>query len=139
MLANKDKQHIKDSWGYVVAHSNELAQLFYPTLFQKYPNFKKLFSGDSATQSRKLAYSITVIITKLNKLEQIKNEVSALAKRHLRYGVLPSDFKPFGEIFIQTLGKVMKDKWNEDIEQAWIKVYTIISDAMTEIMKENAS
>lgn len=137
MLSNKDKQYIKESWGYVVAHSNDLAKIFYPNLFQKYPNFKKLFSGDPVTQSRKLAYSITVIITKLDKLEQIKTEVSALAKRHLRYGVLPNNFQPFGEVFIQTLSEIMKEKWNEKLEQAWTKVYTIIGDAMSEVMQEN--
>lgn len=123
---------VRNSWVTILAHREEAGNIFYKTLFELSPSIRDLFKTDIQMQNQKLMSSITLIVTKLNKLDNIREEIKFLSKRHVNYQVRPDYFVAFGKAFITMLAKILKDNWITEMEEAWTKVYTLVSQAMIE-------
>ena len=121
---------VKNSWSYVVVNSEEAGLLFYKRLFEVAPSVEHMFTTDKKEQARKLMNMVTLVVTKLQKLDDILNEVKNLAQRHGKYGAQPAHYKVVGECLLWTLAKGLGERWNKETEEAWIAAYTILSDAM---------
>ena len=61
--------------------------MFYGRLFEIAPAVKPLFRGDIEEQGRKLMAMLGAVVNGLGNLETILPAASALAKRHVDYGV----------------------------------------------------
>ncbi|HJW30755.1 MAG TPA: globin domain-containing protein, partial [Saprospiraceae bacterium] len=109
-------------------------ELFYNRLFEIAPEVKSLFHSPMPGQSRKLISMLSYVISKLNRLEDILEEVAMLAKRHVMYGVKPEFFTPVGAALLWTLEQELGEHWNEDVKEAWIECYCLVSSAMIESM-----
>ena len=70
------------------------------------------------------------VISKLDKLEVIMDEVSKLAQRHVNYGVKDEHYTVVGSALLWTLEKGLADHWNEELEEAWTTCYVTLSGAM---------
>ncbi|MCU0447577.1 MAG: globin domain-containing protein [Microscillaceae bacterium] len=125
---------IKNSWGKVIIYSEQAGEAFYTHLFAKAPELVSLFKTNIKAQDRKLIYAVTLLITKINKLDNIREEVRSLAKRHTLYGVKPEYFQVFGEAFMDMLDRVLQSNWNEDMQLAWRTLYGIIAQAIIDEM-----
>jgi nitric oxide dioxygenase len=121
---------VKNSWSYIVVNSDEAGQLFYGRLFEVAPGVRHMFKGDVKDQGRKLMNMVTLIVTKLQKLDDILNEITMLAQRHSKYGARPEHYAVVGQCLIWTLQQGLLDRWNAETEEAWVTVYGILSDAM---------
>lgn len=121
---------VKNSWAYVVINAQEAGELFYGRLFHVAPSVKSMFKHDQKEQARKLMNMVTLIVTKLNKLDDIMNEVKLLAQRHGRYGAKPEHYQVVGECLLWTLEQGLGEKWNEELMEAWTAVYLKLSSAM---------
>lgn len=73
---------------------------------------------------------LSYVIGKLDKLEDIIDEVSKLAQRHVKYGVEEEHYKQVGAALLWTLEKGLGDKWNAELKQAWTTCYELLSSAM---------
>jgi hemoglobin-like flavoprotein len=122
---------IKSSWGLVKDHTS-VGNLFYNRLFELAPETKKLFSVTVDTQSDKLGIMLGYIINKLERLNDIIDEVSKLARQHANYGVRPEHYEMGGEIFLWCLEKLFGEHWNEELKQAWTDCYVTLTTAMIE-------
>ena len=80
-------QAVQDSFAKVVPISEQAAALFYGRLFEIAPEVKPLFRGDMKEQGRKLMATLAVVVNGLGNLAAILPAASALAKRHVSYGV----------------------------------------------------
>jgi hemoglobin-like flavoprotein len=63
-------------------------------------------------------------------------EVTKLAKRHVKYGVTPQQYQPVGAALLWTLEKGLGTNWNEELAEAWTLCYTTLSEAMIEACEE---
>ncbi|HAS39985.1 MAG TPA: hypothetical protein DCS93_05870 [Microscillaceae bacterium] len=133
-MTTQEIKLVRNSWANVLLNREEAGNIFYKTLFGLSPEIRDLFKSDLKTQNQKLMSSITLIVTKLNKLDNLQQEVHFLAKRHLNYQVKPAYFYAFGEAFITMLATTFKkfNEWTPAMESAWMKVYQLISQAMIE-------
>jgi hemoglobin-like flavoprotein len=123
---------VKNSWGFVIVNSEQAGQLFYSRLFEVAPGVRHLFKTEPKDQARKLMSMITVVVTKLDKLDEIIGEVKALAQRHNKYGAQPEHYAVVGACLLWTLEKGLGDEWNDETKDAWTTVYGILSSAMIE-------
>ena len=121
---------VKDTWNYVILRSQEAGESFYERLFVIAPHLKPLFKGNAKEQARKLMTMVTLIVTKLHKLDDIIQEVKYLAIRHIKYNVEDKHYAVVGEALLWTLESGLKEKWTQEVEEAWVTVYTILSEAM---------
>jgi hemoglobin-like flavoprotein len=136
MITDKQILLVKNSWSYVVTDAEAAGKIFYQRLFDVAPGVRNLFHGDIKFQARKLMNMVTLIVTKLHKLDEIMDEVKSLAVRHNRYGAEPAHYTVVGQCLLWTLEKGLGDKWNDETREAWVVVYGVLSDAMIKIQKE---
>jgi len=130
---------VKSSWSFIVMNPVAAGQLFYERLFEVAPGVRHLFKGDIKHQARKLINMVTLVVTKIDKLDDIIEEVKLLGQRHNRYGAEPAHYQVVGECLLWTLEKGLGDKWNEETRDAWTKIYGILADAMIRNQSEAAA
>ena len=121
---------IKTSWAKVMPISETAAEIFYAKLFELDPELKSLFKGDMKDQGRKLMAMINTAVNGLDNLEGIVPAVQDLGKRHVDYGVKDKDYDTVGTALISTLAIGLEDYFTDDIKDAWITVYTVLSTTM---------
>jgi hemoglobin-like flavoprotein len=121
---------VQDTWDFVITNTKEAGNIFYTRLFEQSPHLRKLFKDDNREQERKLIQLITFAVSKLNNLGEISKDVQALGTRHKSYGVKDEDFNDVATALLWTLEAALKDRWNEDVKQAWIEVYTTLAGVM---------
>ena len=129
-MTEKQIQLVKESWGFVIVNSDQAGQLFYSRLFEVTPQVKHHFKSDPKEQARKLMSMVTLVVSKLNKLETLMDEIKGLANRHNKYGAQREHYAVVGQCLIWTLSKGLGDRWNKETEDAWLAAYTVLSGAM---------
>ena len=121
---------VQSSFGKVAPIADKAATLFYDRLFTIAPSVKQMFKGDMAEQGRKLMATLAVVVNGLTNLETILPAASALARRHVSYGVKPSHYGTVGEALLWTLEKGLGDAWTAETAAAWTAAYTTLSGFM---------
>jgi hemoglobin-like flavoprotein len=121
---------VKNSWSYLIIKSEEAGLLFYNRLFEIAPELKPMFKTEQKDQSRKLITMVTLIVSKLQKLEEIQEEIKNLAIRHRRYGVDTAYYRIVGAALLWTIQRALPEKWTDELEEAWVEVYALISESM---------
>jgi hemoglobin-like flavoprotein len=121
---------IQESFAKVAPISDQAAGLFYGRLFEIAPSVKPLFRGDMQEQGRKLMATLAVVVNGLGNLEALLPAASALAKRHVDYGVTAADYTPVGEALLWTLERGLGAQWTADLAAAWGAAYGVLSEFM---------
>jgi hemoglobin-like flavoprotein len=121
---------IQESFVKVAPISEQAAAMFYGRLFEIAPSVKPLFKGDMTEQGRKLMATLAVVVNGLTNLETILPAASALAKRHVGYGVKPIHYPIVGEALLWTLERGLGADWTPELATAWGDAYGVLSDYM---------
>ena len=121
---------IKTSWAKVTPISEAAAEIFYSKLFELDPELKSLFKGDMKDQGKKLMAMINTAVNGLDNLEAIVPAVQDLGKRHVAYGVADKDYDTVGTALISTLEIGLDKAFTDDVREAWVTVYTVLSTTM---------
>jgi nitric oxide dioxygenase len=121
---------VQESFEKVAAIAEQAASLFYGRLFEIAPEVKPLFKHGMAEQGRKLMGTLGVVVHGLGNLESILPAASALAKKHVAYGVRAEDYKPVGEALLWTLEQGLGPSWNPELKAAWSEAYGTLSGFM---------
>ena len=87
----------------LVAPTSQAAALFHGRLFEIAPAVTPLLRGDMTEQGCKLMATLGVVVNSLGNLEAVLPAASALAKRHVDYGVKAADYTPVGAALLWTL------------------------------------
>jgi len=138
-MTTRQTEMVKASWQHIAELDAVIVgHLFYTRLFEAHPEVKHLFKSPVPEQSKKLLYMISYVIARLDKLEDIMEDVQRLAQRHVRYGVKEMHYEMVGAALIWTLQKGLADTWNKELEEAWITCYRLLSSAMIDASQEAA-
>jgi hemoglobin-like flavoprotein len=121
---------IQESFAKVAPISEQAAALFYGRLFEIAPEAKPLFKGDMTEQGRKLMATLAVVVNGLSNLDAILPAASALAKRHVAYGVESGHYMPVGEALLWTLERGLGSGGTPELAAAWTAAYTTLSQFM---------
>jgi len=107
-----------------------VGDVFYSKLFFDMPSLEKLFHTPREEQSRKLIEMLSVIVGRLDNLEELTGEIKQLAIRHVQYGVKEHHYKAVGTALLWTLQQGLGRDWNEEVSDAWGVCFQILSDTM---------
>jgi nitric oxide dioxygenase len=107
-----------------------VGDLFYSKLFADTPALRKMFPANMQQQYQKLIDMLNAVVIRLDKLDELTEEIAAMAQRHVQYGVRPAHYKLVGNALIWTLQKGLGDDWNEEVKTAWATCYKILADTM---------
>jgi hemoglobin-like flavoprotein len=132
-------QLVKDTWSYFIIKSDQAGELFYARLFEVAPDVRPLFKEDIREQAKKLMSTVTYVVTKLDKLDNVIGEIRSLAQRHKKYGAVKAHYAVVGDCLIYTLKNGLGDRWTPQVEAAWVEVYKILANAMIEAQEAKAA
>ena len=121
---------VQQSFAKVAPIADKAAELFYGRLFEIAPEVKPLFAGDMKEQGRKLMATLSTVVGGLTKLDAILPAASALAKKHVAYGVKPAHYEPVGSALLWTLERGLGPAWTPELKEAWIAAYGTLSGFM---------
>lgn len=123
-------QLVQTSWKEVKPIAQQAGEIFYNKLFSVAPHTRHMFKPDISGQAAKLTYMLTYVVNNLDSLDTIIEDVRKLAVRHNKYGAEPGHYAVVGQCLIETLAEGLGANWTNELQDAWINAYTIISDAM---------
>ena len=114
---------------------DEFANAFYRELFKSNPIVKSLFLTNIKDQARKFAQLFELLVISLNDVEKIIPSLKALGRRHANYGINEGHYSIVGGALIRTLDKSLGTDFTEDVKNAWLKTYGIVSMIMVDSSK----
>ena len=115
-----------------------IGDVFYSKLFSYSNGLRKMFPRNMDQQYRKLMDMINTIVARLDKLDEMTSEITAMAHRHVQYGVRPGHYKLVGSALLWTLKQGLGNDWTPEVETAWSKCYTLLSEAMINAVEEKS-
>lgn len=131
MLTKKETSLIKKSWSLLCKIDPiVLGDVFYSKLFFDNPELRKMFPADMEGQYRKLVDMLNTIVARLEKIDELKGDIVAMAKRHEEYGVKPHHYNLVGRALLWTLQKGLGTEWTDEVRSAWVNCYAILSGTM---------
>ena len=131
MLTKKEIVLIKKSWSLLGKVDPVIVgDVFYSKLFFDNPELRKMFPEDMESQYRKFVDMLNTIIARLEKIDELKGDIVAMAKRHKDYGVKPHHYNLVGVALLWTLQKGLGTEWTDEVRSAWVNCYAILSGTM---------
>jgi hemoglobin-like flavoprotein len=121
---------VQQSFAKVAPISDQAAALFYDRLFEVAPQLRSLFPGDMAEQRKKLMATLAVVVNGLDRLDTVLPAASALAKRHVKYGVAPDHYAIVGNALLWTLERGLGAHWTNELAAAWSEAYGTLAGFM---------
>ena len=107
-----------------------VGDVFYSKLFFDIPSLEKLFHTPKEEQSKKLIEMLSIIVGRLDNLEELTEEIKQLAIRHVQYGVKEQHYKAVGGALLWTLQQGLGKDWDEEVKDAWACCFDILSSTM---------
>ena len=136
-MTNQQIKMVQQSWEKIKPGMQAAGELFYHKLFERAPAIRHLFKEDVREQAGRLGYMLTYIVSRLDKLDTILEDVERLAIRHNKYGAEPEHYAIVGECLLATLEERLAADWNNQLEKAWAAAYKILADAMIRAQQES--
>ncbi len=109
-----------------------IGDLFYSKLFFEHPELRSMFPKDMSDQYGKLVGKFNLVFARLHQLESLKEEIVAMARRHVSYGAQPKHYAYVGEALLWTLERGLGEHWTPPVAEAWQACYEILAKAMIE-------
>lgn len=105
-------------------------QQFYENLLGEYPELSVLFPSIKS-QASSMAGILSLVIAQLDNLRNVRDVIIALGKRHSRIiGVEVTHYELVGNALLRTLSDRLQDKFTPELENAWIKFFTYLTNLM---------
>jgi hemoglobin-like flavoprotein len=118
---------VKNSWRSLQGIKPEtIAQLFYAKLFSDRPSLRRMFPGNMQEQYLKLMDMLDAIVMRLDRLDELSEEIAAMAENHEGYGVKPAHYEYVGKALLWTLEKAFGPEWTNDLAEAWLKCFQLL-------------
>lgn len=121
---------VQISFDKVLALGQNLAELFYQRLFELDPSLRMLFKSDMQQQGAKLMQTLQLVVVNLRHPERFLPGVLGLADRHVSYGVKNEHYATVGTALIDTLRKGLGAQFDDEVCEAWLAAYTMLSKLM---------
>lgn len=131
-MLQEDHLIIQNLWNKISSDTSKIAKIFYQNLFEKNPEFKKLFKEDELRQEVKFINTMTFIIRNLDRLDEGFFEIEKLGKRHKGFRVKPKYYPVFREAFIEIFSNYKEANINSVEIDAFKRFFDVISEKMIE-------
>lgn len=138
-MTDKQVQLIQRSWQLINPVTKDAVLIFYEKLFMIAPGVRHLFKDDMDRQAEKLTAMLQYIVSNLGRLEDITAGIQQLGERHNDYGVKPEHYDIVGNCLISVLKHGLAERWNDELQEAWVNAFTILKTVMTRAQEEKIS
>jgi len=123
---------VRRSAALIVPRSQQVAALFYDTLFTVDPSLQSMFRGDMTEQGKRLMTMIVTAVRLLDDPDTLLPTLRILGSRHVAYGVQASHYDTVGQALLGTLAMGLGEAFTPSVREAWIAMYGVVSKTMQE-------
>ncbi|MEV7783033.1 globin domain-containing protein [Kitasatospora sp. NPDC088351] len=134
----RDIELIRASLAAVEPVADRATAHFYALIFLHHPEIRALFPAAMDVQRDRLFRALLMAARSADDPAGLRTRLSALGRGHRRYGTLTSHFGPVGECLVQALARYAGNRWGQETELAWRRVYRLVSSIMIEAAEESA-
>ncbi len=127
---------IRASFALIEPYGAEATAWFYEHFFAANPRYRKYFSGDAATQHRRLFQAVQRIVADLDKLDEFLSYLRRLALRHRKFGLRAAHYQAFGTSLLATVAQYCGEQWTERTNAAWEAGYGLVATVMLDAVAE---
>ncbi len=119
---------IRSSWQQVGEEPLYAGILFYDRLFTLAPHARNVFRSPVSEQTIKLMKTVGNMVKKLEKLDEVVEDISVLAQEYAHYGLTAMDYSAVAQSLLWTLEKRLADQWNNRLKRAWLSLYRTLCE-----------
>jgi hemoglobin-like flavoprotein len=136
-MTNHQVALVKSSWK-IFPFTNPVlvGDVFYSKLFATSPKLKRMFTISKEEQSKKFVEMLNILVGRLDRMEELTEEIRQLAIRHVSYGVKPEHYQSVGLALLWTLEQGLGKDWTKEVGDAWRACYQMLSKTMIEATGE---
>jgi len=138
-MTSQEAGLVQSSFRLVEPILEDAVLIFYNRLFELDPALRSMFAAARDVQARKLAQALRVVVTAIDRPEQIKGAVEALGRRHGGYGVRDRDYATVGAALLATLEAGLGAAFTPDVRAAWSAAYSWLAFTMQRAAARNAA
>ena len=125
-------QLVRASFAAVQITVSQPGALFYDNLFAADPSLRNLFHSGIAQQGERLMSMIGSALELFDRPVILLPVLRQLGARHGGYGVKESHYATVGTALIRTLEQGLGVAFTDEVRQAWVDLYGVISSTMIE-------
>ena len=108
-----------------------LASRFYQHFFTAAPESRELFDGvDMTQQGQMVLQAVGLVISGTDRLDELAPVLEGLGYRHLRYGAEADLYAEAARAFCEALRDVLGERFNGEVEAAWLDALKLIANGM---------
>ncbi|MFD5162751.1 globin domain-containing protein [Streptomyces hawaiiensis] len=121
---------IRRAMAEVAPVSDKVTSYFYALLFVRHPDLRSLFPAAMDTQRDRLLRALLTAAEHIDNKDVLVDYLQNLGRGHRKYGTRAEHYPAVGECLIGALSKYAAGVWNPEMEAAWVRAYTTISQVM---------
>lgn len=133
MLSQEVKDIVSATLPAVKVHAEDITGVFYPLMFERYPEVKAYFNQAhqaQGTQRQALANAVVAYASNLDRLEVLGDAVSLIVQKHTSLEILPEHYPIVGECLLAAIKEVLGDAASEEVLAAWGQTYQQLADIL---------
>ncbi|WP_406501793.1 globin domain-containing protein [Streptomyces sp. NBC_00500] len=128
--ASPDAVLIRRTMAEVGPVADKVTSYFYALLFVRHPELRSLFPAAMDTQRDRLLKALLTAAEHIDNTEVLVAYLQNLGRGHRKYGTRPEHYPAVGECLIGSLSRFASAIWEPEMEAAWVRAYTTISQVM---------
>ncbi len=135
--ASPDTVLIRRTMRLVEPVADKATSYFYALLFLRHPELRELFPAAMDTQRDRLFRALLTAAKHADDAETLTDYLAHLGRGHRKYGTRAEHYPAVGECLIGALTRYASAIWNDEVEAAWVRAYTAISQTMIDAAAED--
>nr|WP_267882968.1 globin domain-containing protein [Streptomyces bicolor] len=128
--ASPDAILIRRTMAEVGPVADKVTSYFYALLFVRHPDLRSLFPAAMDTQRDRLLKALLTAAEHIDNKPVLIEYLQNLGRGHRKYGTRAEHYPAVGECLIGALSKYADGVWDAEMEAAWVRAYTTISQVM---------
>ncbi|RPF34801.1 globin domain-containing protein [Streptomyces sp. TLI_185] len=128
--ASPDALLIRRTMAEVAPIADKVTSYFYALLFVRHPDLRSLFPAAMDTQRDRLLKALLTAAEHIDNTEVLVAYLQNLGRGHRKYGTRAEHYPAVGECLIGALSRYASGVWDTEMEAAWVRAYTTISQVM---------
>ena len=137
--AAEDAALLEENLHLIEDRSDRFVNYFYATLFLESPDLRSLFPAAMDAQRDRLFRALLGAVRNLGAVESFAPMLAQLGRDHRKFGVRNADYDAFGRALITALERYSEDVWVPELEDAWVRAYAYVANAMIDGANEAAA
>jgi NAD(P)H-flavin reductase/hemoglobin-like flavoprotein len=132
-----DVARLRESFGRVAMHGDEVPLYFYSDLFLKHPEVRELFPISMQAQRVHLVDALVKIVSQVDGVQELTAFLRGLGRDHRKFGAVTEHYEAVGSSLLATLEHFSGPAWTPELAADWNAAYELIASVMTSSASED--